>query len=175
MNHKPSSPTEKHTDEDTIPEKVDKIILDLHLWPRIKPVWILPSIDALGTWRYAQHVFWPPWNWSVYRMVGPFLYWQLHTSRSCQLWWIPSCLHKCCSALGLFSVHPWSVSWDHSPVAYLPFLISEGRCLNKQIAFIILTSPEKLSRFWPVLDPTPKWGYILGFASGHPILTVDKK
>ena len=38
MNHKQSSPTEKHTNEDTIPEKVDKIILDLHLWPRIKPV-----------------------------------------------------------------------------------------------------------------------------------------
>lgn len=95
--------------------------------------------------------------------------------QSRQLCLVPSCLHKCCSASGLFSVHPWSVSWDHSPLAYLPFLISEGRCLNKQIAFIILSSPEKLSRFWPVLDPTPKWGYILGFASVHPILTVDKK
>lgn len=109
-------------------------------------------------------------------MIGPFLYGQQQAGKSCRcrLWWFPSCLCKCRGASGLFSVQPWSVSWDNTPLACLPSLISEGTCLSKQIAFISLTSPEKLRRFSPVLDPVPRCGYILGFALGHSILTVDK-
>lgn len=100
-------------------------------------------------------------------------YWQLHTSSG--LWSFLSYLHKCCSAPGWLSVHSCRVSVNHSPLAYLPSPISAGRCLNKQLPFVILNSLKKLSRFWPVLDPAPKCGYLLSFAPDLLILIVDEK
>lgn len=158
-----------------IPEKVGQIILDLQLCPGAKPAWTPPNGDALGTWHHARNILWPCGTGLFIGWFGHFITDSCIASRSCQLWSFPNCLRTCCSASDLFLVHPSSVSGDHSPLAYLPSLISEGRCFSKQIAFVILTSSEKLSRVWPVLDPAPKCGYILSFAPGHPVLTVDKK